>query len=317
MAPSDLHEKYTKRVCCKLLCPISDCTEVEIEQQPEHLAAVLKPHKCSIYCLPFPCIGCCCGICCHTIDVHSLDKQGNLRISRHGICSTQEETHEDIVSMGLNLGLPQMFGARRSHAPAFEYFRSDGTTIPLTAGNCAPEVNRVHEKQKLSGIINEFLKERRTDVGQATNPNEQVQTLLSQLGGAQFGAAQLRAAQLGGAQFGGAHQGVGAAQQGGIHQALAMQLISQSRNQQPAGQASAPQMNDAGGIDMRTFANASVPVVSSSTTSPTPGAAAESSIPHGNIYHSVESARDYADNSQSLPSSTPCMPDEPPPSYQI
>eukprot|EP01138_Halocafeteria_seosinensis_P010127 gb/GECG01010341.1/.p1 GENE.gb/GECG01010341.1/~~gb/GECG01010341.1/.p1 ORF type:complete len:106 (+),score=3.57 gb/GECG01010341.1/:1-318(+) len=60
-----------------------------------------------------------------------LDKQGNLRISRHGICSTQEETHEDIVSMGLNLGLPQMFGvsAMREH---FSLVRQYGVAmIPL------------------------------------------------------------------------------------------------------------------------------------------------------------------------------------------
>eukprot|EP01138_Halocafeteria_seosinensis_P006093 gb/GECG01006229.1/.p1 GENE.gb/GECG01006229.1/~~gb/GECG01006229.1/.p1 ORF type:complete len:359 (+),score=48.38 gb/GECG01006229.1/:1-1077(+) len=102
MAGEELSEQFGKWVCCKVLCPPWDCQQTVVpEQVNEEVAWVDKPAKWAIYCclLPWPCIGCCYLALGCSIDIHSVDEMGRLKIRHHYPCSYQEEEHEDVVGV--------------------------------------------------------------------------------------------------------------------------------------------------------------------------------------------------------------------------
>eukprot|EP01138_Halocafeteria_seosinensis_P011519 gb/GECG01011767.1/.p1 GENE.gb/GECG01011767.1/~~gb/GECG01011767.1/.p1 ORF type:complete len:267 (+),score=32.78 gb/GECG01011767.1/:1-801(+) len=148
MAGDELRKKYGKCVCCQMVCPPWDCEETVLpHQMDDEVAFVAKPNKFLLCCLPipFPGIGVCCIAPWLSIDVHSVDANGHLKVTQHSMCGDSYEEYDDIVHVNsLNT-----------------YVSSEG--IPKR--ELARMMSRTTEVQAKKEAINEFLKEKREKTG--------------------------------------------------------------------------------------------------------------------------------------------------------
>eukprot|EP01138_Halocafeteria_seosinensis_P006090 gb/GECG01006226.1/.p1 GENE.gb/GECG01006226.1/~~gb/GECG01006226.1/.p1 ORF type:complete len:310 (+),score=27.91 gb/GECG01006226.1/:1-930(+) len=139
MSGEALREQYGTQVCSQTFCPPWDTKEVIIPEQigiEGELAFVWKPSKCILYCICC-CPGLCCVPLCLPIAVHSINKNGELLITRHNIC-----TGKEIYS------LKDVVGTQQHSNISGKYVDSEGNVV----ATCPNEARKA---------VDEFLKTRR------------------------------------------------------------------------------------------------------------------------------------------------------------
>eukprot|EP01138_Halocafeteria_seosinensis_P013672 gb/GECG01013963.1/.p1 GENE.gb/GECG01013963.1/~~gb/GECG01013963.1/.p1 ORF type:complete len:211 (+),score=13.64 gb/GECG01013963.1/:1-633(+) len=102
---TELRQYYSRCVYCKMLCPIWDCSTVHIPEgqdlvNGEEYTFVIKPDKTLLCCVPLPLISVMIAPCCCTsFDIHSVSSDGQLRVSRYGVCFSRDKVYEDVAGM--------------------------------------------------------------------------------------------------------------------------------------------------------------------------------------------------------------------------
>eukprot|EP01138_Halocafeteria_seosinensis_P013671 gb/GECG01013962.1/.p1 GENE.gb/GECG01013962.1/~~gb/GECG01013962.1/.p1 ORF type:complete len:235 (+),score=19.46 gb/GECG01013962.1/:1-705(+) len=176
---TELRQYYSRCVYCKMLCPIWDCSTVHIPEgqdlvNGEEYTFVIKPDKTLLCCVPLPLISVMIAPCCCTsFDIHSVSSDGQLRVSRYGVCFSRDKVYEDVAGMD---SFDRCGESNRLYN--FKYRYLDGSFgIALNSNYSNVEIG---DKQQIMEAVEGFLKHRRRAAGgQALTHSDRMEALTS------------------------------------------------------------------------------------------------------------------------------------------
>eukprot|EP01138_Halocafeteria_seosinensis_P008137 gb/GECG01008317.1/.p1 GENE.gb/GECG01008317.1/~~gb/GECG01008317.1/.p1 ORF type:complete len:202 (+),score=21.66 gb/GECG01008317.1/:1-606(+) len=160
MTSREIEEYYSNGVCCKMLCPIWDCANVEIPEDQdiasgEEYVFVVKPDKITLYMAPFPFVSFLFAPLCRSFDVHSVSKEGEVRITQIGLCGTSETMHQDVVGIEES----ESYNNEGEKLYRFDYKGADGGIVESL--NAYHSSIGLENKTRVKDAVNRFLKQKR------------------------------------------------------------------------------------------------------------------------------------------------------------
>eukprot|EP01138_Halocafeteria_seosinensis_P006172 gb/GECG01006311.1/.p1 GENE.gb/GECG01006311.1/~~gb/GECG01006311.1/.p1 ORF type:complete len:165 (+),score=19.83 gb/GECG01006311.1/:1-495(+) len=96
----EVRDRYAKWTCCKMYCPPWDCEElIVVDQVADGVVFIQKPNKFMLYLCSCSCLGLWCLRRWFSIQVHSVEENGDLKISHHAFCEDWTEKYDDVVGV--------------------------------------------------------------------------------------------------------------------------------------------------------------------------------------------------------------------------